>query len=329
MADREWALWGAAGVAAGAAGFGVWWVSTRAERVGAAQLPGSQTATVGGVAYNPCDPMTLFCLLHHPVGGLPVPDALAWIPAQRAADLVWQSGISLFDLTHHPVGYYGPALIQTQYAADYLLRLGIDPCPPSIYAALASASSATGVPLPLLLAVAYTETRFLQYGQVPNSGCVPGICLPGQTGQAVGQPVGLMQVSGVACQQIGVPYADAVASVDANALAGAKYLAYLAGQYGFPPSSTDYSAWAPVLANAYGEGAAAAATIDQVQSASWLASQTPATATTTQAQRFTAAPTPPQTLVSSTVTCRTVTLLVNGVYQKVTTCDNGTWTLAS
>jgi hypothetical protein len=271
--------------------------------------------------------MTMFCLLHHPVGACPVPDAEAWIPAQYAADAVWRSGLSLFTLTHHPVGAFGPALIPAQQAGDYLLRLGIDPCPPALYAALAAASQATGVPLPLLLSVAYTESTFLDYGQVPNSGCVPGACSVGQTGVPNGGPVGLMQVSAVAATQVGVPYADVVASYTSNALAGARYLAYLAGEYQMAPSSTDWAAWGAVLATAYGEGAAATSTISQATDPAWIASQTPANAQAAQAQRLTAAPAAPAAFVPAQVTCRTVTLLVNGNEVRVTACSNGTWTL--
>jgi len=135
---------------------------------------GDDTTTTATTDANPCAPMTMFCLLHNPVGGIPVPDALAWVPAQNAADEIYYhgGGVSFFDLAHHPVGYYGESLIPAQRAAAYLWDLGIDPCPANLYADLVAASSQTGVPVPLLMGIAHTESTFLSYGTVLNSGCV-------------------------------------------------------------------------------------------------------------------------------------------------------------
>jgi len=336
----DWVL--GAGLAAGA-GVGVlYW---RHRTAGAASVP---PATGTGSSPAPsapgpttsrepvaAQPMTLATLLAYPVGHIPVPDALAWIPAQNAARLMTTDGggYSLFDLAHHPVGYMFPDGHQyeaAQRAAAYLWDLGVDPCPPALYADLAAAHAATGVPLPLLLGVAHVESGFLDGGLVGNSVCVPGACIPGDTGQATGGPVGLCQVSAVACAQVGVAYSAAVASPASNALAAAKYLAYLAGRAGVAPTSTDYAAWAPMLA-AYGEGpdspALALATNGQ-----WVAQHTPAEATVTQqATNQPAAPTAYQTAAPVTCTTSVATLSVGTAIKRVTSrvCSNGTRTVLS
>lgn len=275
-----------------------------------------------GTATNPCDPMTMGCLLDHPVGGLPVPDALAWIPAQRAAVLVWRSGHTIFALSHHPFGYYGASLVPAQEAADYLLRLGIDPCPPLLYAALATASHRTGVPLPILLATAFTESTFLRYGQVANAAEQSG------TGAT-----GLMQVTAIATAQVNqsfglaIPWSNAQTSPATNALVGAYYLRYLATQHGLAYTDPNASAWTPVL-QAYGEGNMALLTVSNAGSGAWVDANSPAPVASAQAKRTEATPAP-KALQPEAVTCRVVTMRMGSAYTTVKTCSNGTWTQAS
>jgi len=275
---------------------------------------------------NPCAPMTMFCLLHNPVGGIPVPDALAWVPAQNAADEIYYhgGGISFFDLAHHPVGYYGESLIPAQRAAAYLWDMGIDPCPANLYTDLTAASSATGVPVPLLLGIAHTESTFLSYGTVLNSGCVPGACTAGNTGSASGGPVGLMQVSSEACAQVGVSYSEAVSSSAVNALAAAKYLVYLAGLNGLDPTSTDYAAWEPELA-AYGEPNSPS--IVYAQDHAQVAQATPAKAEATQSAAVITRTPAPAALVPAVVTCRDYFTQEDGREVTIRACSNGTRTI--
>lgn len=65
----------------------------------------------------------VFQLTHHPVGywGPQV------VPLQLAADVLWNlpSPPTLFDLSHHPVGYYGPSWVKAQQAAAVLWKAGI------------------------------------------------------------------------------------------------------------------------------------------------------------------------------------------------------------
>ena len=287
---------------------------------------GDSSASGISTSSNPCAPMTMFCLLHNPVGGIPVPDALAWVPAQNAADAIYYhgGGISFFDLAHHPVGYYGESLIPAQQAAAYLWDMGIDPCPPQIYADLVTANAATGVPIPLLLAIAHTESTFLSYGTVLNSGCVPGACTTGNTGNANGGPVGLMMVSSEACVQVGVPYSEAAASTQANAIAAAKYLVYLAQQHGISPTSTDYVQWEPVLA-AYGENPSTSATL--AGSSSWVAQHVPAEAQAKQSAAAITRTAAPAALVPAVVTCRDYFTQESGREVTIRACSNGTRTI--
>lgn len=310
MAAR-WGWWAGAALAGG--GVAGWAVAT------------ARTRTILPPTSVPCTPMTMACLLQYNMGALPVPDQLAWIPAQWSARVVQASGLSLYALTHHYYGYYGLSFVTAQEAGAYLMALGIDPVPSAIYEALAAASTSTGVPLPLLLSVAFTESSFLQYGQVPNSGCVPGHCTVGNTGVANGGPVGLMQVTAIACAQVGASYAAAITSPQANALAGAQYLAYLARSHGLSPTSTNYGAWQALIATSYGEGAQAATTVQQAADPTWVRQQTPTAAVVKQTQRLTEAPPPPPAAVPPQVTCRVVTLSVNGRPVRVEACSNGTW----
>lgn len=294
--------------------------STTATAPGLTQQP--LATPLSTAAANPCDPMTMGCLLDHPVGGLPVPDALAWIPAQRAAVLVWRSGHTIFALSHHTLGYYGASLIPAQEAADYLLHLGIDPCPPALYAALATASSRTGVPLPILLATAFTESTFLRYGHVANAAEQSG------TGAT-----GLMQVTPIATVQVNqtyglaIPWSSVQTSPATNALVGAYYLRYLATQTGLAYTNPNASAWTSVL-EAYGEGSMAQLTVVHAGDASWVNANTPASASRVQAQRTQTAPAP-AVLQSGTVTCRVVTMRIGSAYTAVRTCSDGTWTQAA
>ncbi|MDA8118470.1 MAG: transglycosylase SLT domain-containing protein [Gammaproteobacteria bacterium] len=300
---------------------------TGSSATGASSSPGpSGDSSASSQSSNPCAPMTMFCLLHNPVGGIPVPDALAWVPAQNAADEIYYhgGGISLFDLAHHPVGYYGESLIAAQRAAAYLWDLGIDPCPPQIYADLVTANAATGIPIPLLLAIAHTESTFLSYGTIANSGCVPGACTRGNTGSANGGPIGLMMVSSEACAQVGVSYSEAATSTQANAIAAAKYLVYLAQQRGISPTSTDYAQWEPVLA-AYGENPSTSATL--ASSSSWVAQHVPAEAKAAQAAvAITRNPAPPA-LVPAVVTCRDYFAQEGGREVTIRACSNGIRTI--
>ena len=282
------------------------------------------TATQPGPSGPPAAaPMTLATLLAYPVGHIPVPDAVAWIPAQTAARVMQAqgAGYGLFDLSHHPVGYTfpdGQQHIAAQRAAAYLWDLGVDPCPPALYADLLAASQATGVPMPLLLGVAHTESTFLLDGTAANRAVI----------SAAGD-VGLMQVGPSAAAQVGLPWASVQASAATNALAGAKYLAYLATQAGIAPTSTDYPAWAPVLAR-YGEPNSPA--IALAQDAGWVAQHTPAQAAVTQqATNHTAAPV--AYLRPAAVVCQTAVahLAVGGATKTVTSrvCSNGTRSVVS
>jgi hypothetical protein len=334
-------LLGVAG--AGAVALGVWWgvrrVAASAPAAVPAAVPGMVPASPGSSAPGPSggarsatpavQPMTLATLLAYPVGQVPGPDALAWVPAQHAARVVQAAGqgLGLFALAHHPVGYYGPALDAAQRAAAYLWDLGVDPCPPALYSALVAAHAATGVPLPLLLGVAHVESQFLDNGAVPNAVCTPGHCTVGNTAPADGGPVGLLQVTAAACAQVGVSYAAAQQSATTNALAGARYLAYLAGQHGVAPTSTVYAAWAPVLA-AYGEGTDSPA-IALATSGSWVAQHTPSQAVV--AQQTVSRPAAPAAFRPAAVTCQTVTarLAVGSTTRVVTSrvCSDGTRTV--
>lgn len=71
----------------------------------------------------PGGPSILWELTHHPVGYFG-PDL---IPLQRAADVIEADPAlpSLFELTHHPVGYFGPNWIAAQQAAALLWKAGI------------------------------------------------------------------------------------------------------------------------------------------------------------------------------------------------------------
>jgi len=224
-----------------------------------------------------CAPPTLACLLRYPVGHLPGPDPAQWIPAQEAARLVAASPYDLFTLAHRPVGAFGPQWIPAQRAAAYLWDLGIDPAPRALYADLVAAHRATGVPLPLLLGVAWTESTFLRYGTVPNSRLFP----PGGSA-AQGSPVGLMQVSRAAATQVGLAYPAVVRSARVNALAGARYLAYLARRLGRSPTMPLGPGWQPVLAQ-YGEPGAESLVL--AQNPAWLAHVTPHRAAPTHRRR--------------------------------------------
>ena len=284
----------------------------------------------GGTAAT-AQPMTLAILLQYPAGQIPVPDAVAWVPAQDAARVMQAQGggYGLFDLSHHPVGYTfpdGQPHIAAQNAAAYLWDLGVDPCPPVLYADLQAASQATGVPLPLLLGMAHVESDFLDGGLVANAVCVPGHCTVGDTAAApaLSGPAGLLQVAPVACEQVGASYALAVSSPAANALAAARYLVYLAGQHGVNPASTDYAEWAPVLA-AYGEGPNSAA-LGLATDGAWVAQHTPAEAVVTQqATNRAAAPAAYQTPTPVTCATSTAHLSVGGVAKTVVSkvCSNG------
>lgn len=317
-------------------GYVVW------RRLGPAGTPATVTPTgTAGPGPNSgspstAQPMTLALLLQYPVGHIPVSDAVAWVPAQNAARLMQAQGggYGLFDLSHHPVGYTfpdGQQHIAAQNAAAYLWDLGVDPCPPALYADLQAASQATGVPLPLLLGVAHTESTFLAGGLVTNGVCTPGSCTVGHTAGPGngGGPVGLMQVSLVACQQVGVSYAAATSSPASNALAGAKYLAYLAGLHHVPVASTDYALWAPVLV-AYGEGTAATSTMANAGNGGWVAQHTPAAAAVAQ-QATSRAAAPAAYQAPAPVTCTTATahLSTAAGVQTVTSrvCSNGSRTV--
>lgn len=338
--EWAWGLGGGLGLLALAGGAIAYWRSRAAADTVTAATPSAGAASASapgpsGGSPAPAETMTFQTLLAYPVGKIPVSDALAWVPAQNAARVVADQGggYSLFDLAHHPVGYTFPDGHQyeaAQRAAAYLWDLGVDPCPPALYADLAAASQATGVPLPLLLGMAHVESGFLDGGLVGNSVCVPGSCLPGNTGQATGGPVGLLQVSSVAAAQVGVSYAAATASPASNALAAAKYLAYLAGQHGLAPTSTDYAAWASVL-EAYGEGPDSPA-LALATNGSWVAQHTPAEATVTQqATNQSAAPAAYQAPTPVTCTTSVATLSVGTVTKRVTSrvCSNGTRTILS
>lgn len=310
---------GGAGVLA-AGGYVAW------RRLAPASLPATATPT-GNAGPGPnigpaatAQPMTLAMLLEYPVGQIPVPDAVAWVPAQDAARVMQAQGggYGLFDLSHHPVGYTfpdGQSHIAAQNAAAYLWDLGVDPCPPALYADLQAASQATGVPLPLVLAVAHTESTFLLDGTRSNSSMLTG-----------GSYVGLMQVGQSAAETVGLSWVAVQQSAATNALAGAKYLAYLAGLHHVPVSSTDYALWAPVLA-AYGEGAAAATTIANAGDSHFVAQHTPAEAVVTQqATNRAAAPAAYQVPAPVTCTMSTAHLAVGGVTKTVVSkvCSNGT-----
>ena len=268
-------------------------------------------------------PMTLATLLQYPVGKIPVADAVAWVPAQNAARLMQAQGggYGLFDLSHHPVGYTfpdGQQHIAAQHAAAYLWDLGVDPCPPALYADLQAASQATGVPLPLLLGVAHTESTFPLDGTRSNRSMLTG-----------GAYVGLMQVGQSAAQTVGLSWAAVQQSAATNALAGAKYLAYLAGLHHVPVASTDYALWAPVLA-AYGEGASASATMANAGNGGWVAQHTPAAAAVAQqATNRSAAPAAYQAPAPVTCTTSTAHLSTSAGVQMVTSrvCSNGSRTV--
>ncbi len=303
----------------GVAGAGVVYWRARLAGINPPAIPSAPgpTGLTGASATGAAAPMTVATLLQYPVGQIPVPDAVAWVPAQNAARVMQDQGQGqgLFNLAHHPVGYYGPSEDNAQRAAAYLWDLGVDPCPPALYADLQAASQATGVPLPLLLAVAFTESTFLRDGTAANAGVV----------SSAGD-VGLMQVGPQAAQQVGLSWAAVQQSSATNALAGAKYLAYLAGLHHVPVGSTDYALWAPVL-SAYGEGAAAAATIANAGTAVFVAQSTPAAAVVTQqATNRAAAPTAYQTPAAVTCTTAVAHLSVAGAVKTVTSrvCSNGT-----
>ncbi len=279
--------------------------------------PGPNSGTA-----STAQPMTLALLLQYPVGKIPVSDAVAWVPAQNAARLMQAQGggYGLFDLSHHPVGYTfpdGQQHIAAQNAAAYLWDLGVDPCPPALYADLQAASQATGVPLPLLLGVAHTESTFLLDGTRTNSSMLTG-----------GAYVGLMQVGQSAAKTVGLSWAAVQQSAATNALAGAKYLAYLAGLHHVPVTSTDYTLWAPVLA-AYGEGADSPA-IGLATDGTWVAQHTPAAAAATQqATSRAAAPAAYQAPTPVTCTTSTAHLSTSGGTRTVTSrvCSNGSRTV--
>lgn len=264
-----------------------------------------------------CDPMSMACLLDYAVGHIPVSHPAAWVPAQQAARLVYGSGQDLFALTHHPVGYFGSGLIPAQHAADYLLSIGIDPCPPAIYTALQVASATTGVPLPILLGTAYTESRFLQYGHVANAALVNPAT--GATGLMQMTPIAVAQVQQSfpkEAQAEGITWATVQANYTTNALAAAWLLRYLATQEGVPYDSVDYAAWQPVMVR-YGEGGAAATTISQAASSTFVAANTPYHA---QVKQYTAGvrATKPQ------VTCTYHFIGAPQGIVTVQTCTNGT-----
>lgn len=277
---------------------------------------------------GPCDPMTMHCLLAYSVGRLPVPDALGWIPAQNAARLVQASGHSIPQLVHEPIGHYGSKEEPAQQAAQYLIDIGVDPAPQFIYAALAAASRRVGVPLPLLLAVAYGESRYLDYGTRPNQSLVSPY-----------GDVGLMQVGQTAVTQIdrsyhaGLTWAAVQTNVAANALAGAYVLRYFASQRGLNYRSVDYAAWQPIVAEGYGEGTAALLTIRNAQSTHWTALQDPKVVRTMQAARITTVKAPrvtvPAVVRPKTVQCRVIRMYVGSVRRvaMVRVCSDGQWTV--
>lgn len=92
-----------------------------ANQVTTIPIPGEPGLFVSGPSTP--GPSLLWQLSHHPIGYF----GPARVPLQRAADELLSSLriASLFDLTHHPVGYFGSAAIPLQQAADLLWQAGI------------------------------------------------------------------------------------------------------------------------------------------------------------------------------------------------------------
>lgn len=106
--------------------YGIWMENAAGTLVG-----GNQSAsTVAVPVYTQAGPTpmgggvsVLWQLTHHPLGYY----GAGAIALQQAADIVWAHAPSpsLFALTHHRVGFYGSADIGLQRAADVLWRAGI------------------------------------------------------------------------------------------------------------------------------------------------------------------------------------------------------------